>query len=150
MSAAARWRRLVRARMAEVAGLSSEASAHTPQFWDARARRFTARLPGPARDDPFLARVRRSVGRTSTVLDVGCGPGRYALALAARAREVVAVDPSKEMLKHLRRQSRALGIDNIRPVHGSWQDLSFENCCEGGSWTTPPSCVYPYGRYRQR
>ena len=150
MSAAAHWRRLVRARLAEVAGLSSEAAAHTPQFWDARARRFAARLPGPARNDPFLARVRRSVGRTSTVLDVGCGPGWYALALAPRVREVVAVDPSKEMLKHLRRQSRVLGIDNIRPVQGSWQDLSFENRCEGGSWKTPPSCVYPYGRYRQR
>ncbi|MBA2752405.1 MAG: hypothetical protein H0U41_09275, partial [Actinobacteria bacterium] len=86
MSAAAHWRRLVRARLAEVAGLSSEAAAHTPQFWDARARRFAARLPGPARNDPFLARVRRSVGRTSTLLDVGCGPGRYALALAPRVR----------------------------------------------------------------
>ncbi len=28
---------------------------------------------------------------------------------------MVAVDPSKEMLKHLRRQSRVLGIDNIQP-----------------------------------
>lgn len=58
------------------------------------------------------------------MLDVGCGPGRYALALAPRVREVVAVDPSKEMLKHLRRQSRGLGIDNIRPVQGSWQDVA--------------------------
>ncbi len=124
MSAAARWRRLVRARLAEVASLSPEAAVDTPEFWDAQARRFAARLPGPARNDPFLARVGRSVGPKTTVLDVGAGPGRYALALAPRAREVVAVDPSQEMLRHLRRRSRGLGIDNIRPVHGKWQDVA--------------------------
>jgi SAM-dependent methyltransferase len=107
-----------------VSRLSPAAAVDSPQFWDARARRFAARFPGPARNDPFLARVRRAVGRTRSVIDVGSGPGRFALALAPRAKEVVAVDPSKEMLAHLRRRCRGLGIDNIRLVHGKWQDVN--------------------------
>lgn len=122
-SAASRWRRLVRARLEEAARLSPDGAADSSAFWDARARRFASSFPGPARDDPFLARLRRATGPASTLLDVGAGPGRFSLALAPRVREVTAVDPSRGMLAQLRRQSRELGITNVRPVLGRWQDV---------------------------
>ena len=40
------------------------------------------------------------------VLDVGCGPGRYAVALAERGAEVVGVDISRAMLTLARRRAR--------------------------------------------
>lgn len=123
-TAAARWRRLVRARLTEAAELSPDGAADTPEFWDARARRFAARCPAPARRDPLLTRVRRSVGGSSTVADVGTGTGRFALALAPRVREVVAVDPSQKMLGHVRRRTRVMGLDNVRLVLGRWQDVA--------------------------
>ncbi len=123
MTAAARWRRLVRARLAEVDRLSPARGPDTADFWDARARRFAARLPVAGARDPFLSRVRRAVGRSSTVLDVGAGAGRFALALAPKVAEVVAVDPSGQMLAHLRRQSRRLGVANVTALQGRWQDV---------------------------
>ena len=121
--AADRWQRLVRARLAETARLSEAGAADTAEFWDSRAARYARRFGSPTNRDPFVARVRRVVGRTSTVLDVGAGAGRFALSLAPSVKEVIAVDPSERMLAHLRRQSRRMGIDNVRRVQGRWQDV---------------------------
>jgi SAM-dependent methyltransferase len=93
-----------------------------------RARSFAA-LSGIAdRSDPFLRHVWPSVGNATTTLDVGAGAGRYALALAARAKEVFAVDPSDELLAILRRRARRLGLKNVRSVLGRWEDVDSIEC----------------------
>jgi SAM-dependent methyltransferase len=55
------------------------------------------------------------------VLDLGCGPGPLARRFAPLAREVVAMDPTPEMLSAAR--ALAGGIANIRFVAGSSYDL---------------------------
>lgn len=123
MSAAQRWRALVRARLAEMERLEPGRGATGAAYWDSRARRFAARMSlEAAATDPFLRRLRRSVGRRTTVLDVGAGPGRFALTLAPHVAEVTAVDPSSAMLRLLRRQARSAGITNVRCVEGRWED----------------------------
>lgn len=123
--AAARWRTLVRARLAEVQRLAPrQGSAAGPAYWDSRARRFAARLPvAAAVDDPLLRRLRRCTGGRTTVLDVGAGPGRFALNLAPRVAEVIAVDPSPAMLRDLRRQARDLEVVNVHCVVGRWEEV---------------------------
>ena len=53
-------------------------------------------------------------------LDIGAGAGRYALPLALRVREVVALDPSPGMLEALREQAATHGIANVRTIEGRW------------------------------
>ena len=53
-------------------------------------------------------------------LDIGAGAGRYALPLALRVREVIAIDPSPGMLAALREQAAEHGIDNVRTVEARW------------------------------
>lgn len=48
-----------------------------------------------------------------TVLDVGCGTGRYTLPLARRCERVVALDASPAMLEHLEARLRREGISNV-------------------------------------
>lgn len=115
------WQELVTARLEEVARLQPGGGGLGPAFWNARARRFSDRVTLPA-GDPFLARARRHVGRRTRVLDVGSGPGRFALALAPRAAHVTAVDPSDKMLAILRRHARERGITNVTTVHRGWED----------------------------
>jgi SAM-dependent methyltransferase len=57
------------------------------------------------------------------VLDVGCGTGRIALALAEEADEVVGVDPSEEMLA----EGRARSHGSIAFVRACAEALPFAN-----------------------
>lgn len=95
----------------------------SPGFWDSRASRYASRVAGTARRDPFLARVRRHVGRRTVLLDVGAGTGRHSLALAPHVAEVVAVDPSEAMLSILREEADRLGLTNVRTLTGRWEDV---------------------------
>ena len=121
--AAARWRKLVRARLAEMERLQPGRGAIGAAFWDGRAKRYASRMPpSAATADPFYRRLRGATGRRSTVLDVGAGPGRFTLALAPHVAAVTAVDPSGGMLDICRRQARKLGLDNVTCVQGRWEE----------------------------
>ena len=76
--------------------------------------------------DPFLRRLRRATDEESTAIDVGSGPGRFALALAREVGHVTAVDPSAAMLEALRREAGQLGLENVTTVHGLWEDAATE------------------------
>ncbi|MDQ4089082.1 MAG: class I SAM-dependent methyltransferase, partial [Actinomycetota bacterium] len=71
---------------------------------------------------PFYRRLRREVGRRSTVLDVGAGAGRFTLALAPHVAAVTSVDLSGGMLDVGRRQARSLGLSNVTFVHARWEE----------------------------
>jgi SAM-dependent methyltransferase len=62
------------------------------------------------------------LGTKRDVLDLGCGIGRVARAIAPRVREVHAVDVSPGMIEAARR--RCAGAANVSVVLGSGQDLS--------------------------
>lgn len=88
-----------------------------------RAQAF-AQLTGIAdKTDPFFRHVLHAVTLSSIVLDVGAGSGRYALALAPLVKDVVAVDPSEDLLAILGRQAKGLGLTNVRSVLGRWEDV---------------------------
>lgn len=53
-----------------------------------------------------------------TVLDVGTGVGRLALALAPRARAVVGVDREARLIEEARKSAAAAGVKNARFVVG--------------------------------
>ena len=126
MRAATRWRRLVEARLAQLEQLSAGRGAVGTEYWNARGRaqRYATAVGETAEHDPLLRLIRRGVSPTSTVIDVGAGTGRFALALAPRVGSVVAVDPSRAMLGVLRRAARQRGVGNIRYVEGRWEDVA--------------------------
>jgi SAM-dependent methyltransferase len=121
--AAARWRTLVQARLREMERLQPGRGTLNAGFWDARAKRFSTRMPvSSAAGDPLYRRLRKATGRRSTVIDVGAGAGRFSLALAPHVSVVTAVDPSGGMLDVGRRQARRLGLSNVTFVQSRWED----------------------------
>ena len=128
--AANRWKKLVEGRLGEMERLQEGRGVVGGQFWDKRARRFSMGPMASAETDPMTSRLRRAVGGskapTRTLLDVGSGPGRFSLAIAPRAKHVLAIDPSRRMLELLRRRAREQGITNVRTVHGTWQEVDAE------------------------
>jgi SAM-dependent methyltransferase len=53
-------------------------------------------------------------------LDIGAGAGRYALPLATRVAEVIAIEPSASMRNALRTGKEEHGQTNLRIVAGAW------------------------------
>ena len=53
-------------------------------------------------------------------LDIGAGAGRYALPLALRVGEVIAVEPSASMRNALRTGRAEHGLDNVKIVGAPW------------------------------
>jgi ubiquinone/menaquinone biosynthesis C-methylase UbiE len=87
------------------------------ESWDRAADKFVAGLDasidvisyGPDMpDDTELRMVGRVQGKR--VLDLGCGAGHNAIAIAQQGATVVAVDGSDAMLAHARRLSKETGI----------------------------------------
>ncbi|HEV2759351.1 MAG TPA: methyltransferase domain-containing protein [Acidimicrobiales bacterium] len=121
--AAVRWRKLVQARLAEMERLQAGRGTLGAAFWDTRAKRFASRMNlATATGDPFYRRRRRATGRRSTVVDVGCGPGRFTLALAPHVAGITALDPSGRMLDICRKQAHAMGLANVTCVQGRWEE----------------------------
>lgn len=58
------------------------------------------------------------------VLDIGAGPGSFAVPLAARGCEVTAVEPSARMRQVLEEYAEREGVDGIRLVASRWEDVT--------------------------
>ncbi|MDP8929698.1 MAG: class I SAM-dependent methyltransferase [Actinomycetota bacterium] len=122
-SASEQWRSLVEARIAAVEAVAPGSARLGPAFWDARAHHWATRMTDFEQHEPFVARLREVVGPRTTLVDVGAGSGRFALPLAAVAREVIAVDSSRVMLDLLREEAQRRSLNNVRTVHGAWQEV---------------------------
>ncbi len=75
----------------------------------------------PHRTDDETLDALLAIARPEDVwLDIGAGAGRFALPLALRVREVIALDPSAGMLGALRELAAEHDIANVRVVEGRW------------------------------
>jgi SAM-dependent methyltransferase len=108
------------------------------RFWNDRAREdafyfVDTRQPYKASDpgrfweaeelvDYLLGGLGVSVGADDAVVEIGCGLGRITRVLAARARRVVALDVSDEMLAQARRHNPDL--PNVEWVLGDGRSLT--------------------------
>ena len=63
---------------------------------------------------------------TDRWLDIGAGAGRYALPLALRVAEVIAVEPSASMRNALRSGKAEHGLDNLTLVGAAWPEALAE------------------------
>jgi SAM-dependent methyltransferase len=97
----------------------------TSHDWDRKenADRYAAQSAGE-----FEKRIRMtldglSLSRTTRVLDIGAGPGTLAIPLAAKVREVTAVEPGSGMIAALRERAGKEGIKNITCIQKIWEDV---------------------------
>jgi len=69
---------------------------------------------------------RRGLNRESTVVDVGCGAGTFALAVAPHCRRVIAVDVSGVMLSEVARRVTHGGVTNVTTVQAGFLTYKHE------------------------
>lgn len=78
--------------------------------------------PEPA-DSPSHRLAREAVPPDGSVLDVGCGGGRAALAVAPPAASVIGVDERPRMLREFGAATQARGVAH-REIEGSWPGVA--------------------------
>ncbi len=90
--------------------------------WDRRVEEFN-------RDEPDeriekitgLLLEKKMLTPDSTVLDIGCGPGRFAVTFAQTAERVTGIDISPQMLKSAEENALAKGINNTDFRELDWE-----------------------------
>lgn len=106
------WRDLVTA-------ISRSRRAESPGSYEARVRKKASERP-----DPLLDFLLRDIDAKSTVLDVGAGNGRWTIPAARVASRVTAVEPSDAMVRVLRENVAASGLDNVEILQSPWEEAT--------------------------
>jgi SAM-dependent methyltransferase len=81
------------------------------------------------RDDEARAAA-LGVPKGARVLDIGTGPGTYAVPLAARGCRVTAVEPSPVMREALAENMRERNAEDIRVIPKRWEDVRVQDLGE--------------------
>lgn len=121
-SAVERWQELIDARAHQMNSAYARLGRTSADFWDRRARGYHRATKDTVTHDPLYLKLRGVVTPRTSVLDVGAGTGRFALALAPLALQVIAVEPSVSMLNFLQQDAAEQGITNISYIPTTWQD----------------------------
>lgn len=97
-------------------------------FWDRKAAGYPAPLaPDTLKATRKTLAVMRRLGaewRGREVLDIGCGPGIFALAMAPSALRVVGTDLSPRMLARMRAEAAAAGLRNVTALKADWKTFA--------------------------
>lgn len=66
----------------------------------------------------------------SVVLDVGCGPGTFAIPFARRVNHVIALDPAIKMIDIVREKAQHQRFSNITFLCQRWEESYFSKECD--------------------
>jgi SAM-dependent methyltransferase len=121
-SAIERWYALLDARAQQMDAAYARLGRTSADFWERRAKGFHRSTKDTVTGDPFYGRLLQGITPQSTVLDVGAGTGRFALALASYADHVTAVEPNTAMLEIMRQEMLGRNLSNVTIVPTTWQD----------------------------
>jgi 2-polyprenyl-3-methyl-5-hydroxy-6-metoxy-1,4-benzoquinol methylase len=121
-TAVERWQAIIDARAKQMDAAYAELGRSSAGYWDRRARRYHDSTKNTVGNDPFFNRLRSIITPQISVLDVGAGSGRFALALAPLVKQVITVEPNAPMLEYLRQDADALNLTNISYSQNTWQD----------------------------
>jgi len=132
------WRQISKNRDKQCPGEANNFScAPKREFWDNMAKCYDSLETC----DVYLDMVKEiiellkksgALGKDTTVLDVGCGTGNYAVRFSELCKEVTGIDVSEKMLKEFTEKTEKKEIKNIRIFQSDWTDFdiyqnNFEN-----------------------
>lgn len=115
-----RWRQL------KLAHCAIPAYGNNREFWESKKNVRTLYMKGREknRDQTRTRLDAMAIPPGSRVLDIGAGPGTFAIPLALEGCFVTAVEPSSVMRETLGEQIERQGISTITLIPKRWEDVS--------------------------
>lgn len=93
------------------------------EFWDSRAEEFYK----ISQDDELglidYLQEKDFIDKSYSVLDIGCGTGKYILKMAEKVKYVQGLDISPEMIKYAKKNIKAADLKNTGLKVLSWQEI---------------------------
>jgi SAM-dependent methyltransferase len=101
------------------------------EMWNNRAKEFaknTKQKEGQKRRQRVLGFLKEegALQEGFKVLDIGAGPGSFAIPMAGIASQVTALEPASEMVKILQERAAAEQLENIKIIQRTWQEVDVE------------------------
>lgn len=100
------------------------------EFWDRKAKKYSRPFEKDVYDKTLrLLKTLESKGvqfKDSRVLEIGSGTGIYTLPIAKKAKYVVAIDCSEEMIKVLNEEAEKNDIKNIQILQAFWHEIDID------------------------
>ncbi len=121
-NAVERWHEILAMRAKQMDAAYARLGRTSADFWERRAKNYHRSTKDAVGDDPLLFKLRQMITPETTVLDVGAGTGRFALALAPSAKHVTVVEPNAAMLHYLRQDVAEAELTNVEYIATNWQD----------------------------
>ncbi len=96
--------------------------AKGPDRWDRKSRMMGGMPDVEFGNDPFLDLINRTadLNENMSVLDIGCGTGRYSIPIAYKVHNVVGLDFSPKMLEVAIKKALDNGRDNVSFLVDDW------------------------------
>lgn len=97
-------------------------------MWNSMAEDFGEHKSPGFEDDRFLQILQKHnmLREDSMVLDVGCGTGKYTLAIATRCREITGIDFSPAMIDIAKQKAAEQNITNAVFQCADWHELDLK------------------------
>jgi SAM-dependent methyltransferase len=92
----------------------------TSSDWDDKSADMAASTIDSPYVNDFISRM--ELTGDDVILDIGCGPGALSIPLAKKAKKVIAIDFSPQMLAELEAYAAREGVTNIQTVLLGWDD----------------------------
>ena len=84
----------------------------------------------------FWEKMEPELSGCKTIIDIGCGPGAFALKAVKANYNVQAVDINKKSLEALKKQTREL--KNLKTIYGNWLEVEVDK-------SDAAICAYSFG-----
>ncbi|WP_425059988.1 Ubiquinone biosynthesis O-methyltransferase, mitochondrial [Sporomusa carbonis] len=105
----------------------------TQKFWDMRADEFNSysrNNEGETRRQQILdlLTAKGILRNDAEILDIGCGPGKYALEFAKKVKTVVGIDISPRMIQYAQDNAQRQNAANTVFELSAWESLNLDEC----------------------
>lgn len=67
------------------------------------------------------------IGKNKTVIEIGCGTGKFTLPMAKYSKKILAIDFSEHMLSVIKGKIQNNDISNIVTKQGKWEDVNIND-----------------------